>query len=256
MFDKNSGHWIILLITAIALGKVLMFPALGQVAKPVNTVTRPRSLTPIAQSVHSQAIIRLANTQLPHPIIQGQGNLPLQALSGGLSWTMTVKTGEHSGQFLLDTGASISIVTAAWTKLLDLTGTPIPRENTRYAVAGNACREMDATLYTLPPLILDKAQVKGLQALQLSQGMVPEGVMGILGMDVLSRFHFRLNPARRELQLLPPQTLPDGDRAIPLVMREGFHLDSLWPRKERFSYTWHGHGLRFSPPKSPNAGGL
>jgi hypothetical protein len=22
------------------------------------------------------------------------------------------------------------------------------------------------------------------------------------------------------------------------------------------SYTWHGHGLRFSPPKSPNAGGL
>jgi hypothetical protein len=22
------------------------------------------------------------------------------------------------------------------------------------------------------------------------------------------------------------------------------------------NYTWHGHGLRFSPPKSPNAGGL
>jgi hypothetical protein len=22
------------------------------------------------------------------------------------------------------------------------------------------------------------------------------------------------------------------------------------------SYTWHGHGLRFSPPESPNAGGL
>jgi len=21
-------------------------------------------------------------------------------------------------------------------------------------------------------------------------------------------------------------------------------------------YTWHGHGLRFSPPESPNAGGL
>ena len=117
MFDKNSGHWIILFITAIALGEVLMFPVLGQVTKPVNTVTRPRSQTPIAQSVHSQAIIRLANTQLPHPLIQGQGNLPLQALSGGLSWTMTVKTGEHSGQFLLDTGASISIVTAAWTKL-------------------------------------------------------------------------------------------------------------------------------------------
>jgi predicted aspartyl protease len=217
MFDKNSGHWIILFITAIALGEVLMFPVLGQVTKPVNTVTRPRSLTSMDQAIPSQAIIRLANTKLPHPLIQGQGNLPLQALSGGLSWTMTVKTGEHSGQFLLDTGASISIVTAAWTKLLGLTGTPIPRENTRYAVAGNACREMDATLYTLPPLILDKAQVKGLQALQLSQGMLPEGVMGILGMDVLSRFHFHLDPARRELQLLPPQILPDGDRTFPIL---------------------------------------
>ena len=71
------------------------------------------------------------------------------------------------------------------------------------------------TLY--PPLILDKAEVKGLQALQLSQGMVPEGVMGILGMDVLSRFHFRLDPARRELQLLPPQPLPDGDRTFPIL---------------------------------------
>jgi len=26
--------------------------------------------------------------------------------------------------------------------------------------------------------------------------------------------------------------------------------------KDRIKYTWHGHGLRFSPPKSPNAGGL
>jgi hypothetical protein len=47
--------------------------------------------------------------------------------------------------------------------------------------------------------------------------MVPEGVMGILGMDVLSRFHFRLDPARRELQLLPPQILPDGDRTFPIL---------------------------------------
>lgn len=224
MFYKNSGPWIMGLIIVIALGEVLMFPTPAQVAKPVNTITRPRSQTPRDQALPSQAIIRLANTKLPHPITKGQGNLPLQALSGGLSWTLTVKTGEHSGQFLLDTGASISIITAAWTKLLGLTGTPIPRENTRYAVAGNACREMDTALYRLPPLILDRAEVKGLQALQLSQSMVPEGVMGILGMDVLSRFHFRLDPARRELQLMPPQPLPDGDRAIPLAMREGVAL--------------------------------
>ena len=140
MFYKNSGHWILGLITAIALGEVMIFPALAQVAKPFNTVTSPRSLTSMDQAIPSQAIIRLANTKLPHPLIQGQGNLPLQALSGGLSWTMTVKTGEHSGQFLLDTGASISIVTAAWTKLLSLTGTPIPRENTRYAVRANASK--------------------------------------------------------------------------------------------------------------------
>ena len=81
MFYKNSGHLIIVLITAITLGEVLMFPALAQVAKPFNTVTRLRSLSQIAQSLHSQAIIRLANTKLPHPITQGQGNLPLQALS-------------------------------------------------------------------------------------------------------------------------------------------------------------------------------
>ncbi len=213
------------LIAAIAWGGLAFSPLNFAYANPQLLPTQQLS-TARSLSHQLNAIIRLTKTKLPTPRTTGQSVIPLIYLKDGIAWTMEVKVGSTTARFLLDTGASISMVSPNLTKRLGLTGKPLPPEETRFAVAGNECKEMQAAIYSLPVMSLGKAQIEGLHALQLSQAVIPENLDGILGMDALRYFNLRLDPVQKTLELLPPFPVPNRDRAqaIPLLIQDNVPL--------------------------------
>jgi predicted aspartyl protease len=222
---KNVIFYLIL--SAIALAELtFIFPTIAQAKQDFDKPIATQKSTQKVRFRQLKAIIRLAHTKLPPPTATGTGRLALEPLKDGIAWTMNVKIGERVEKFLLDTGASISMVSPALTKNLGLTGKELPPEETRYAVAGNQCQKMKASVYQLPPIALGTAKITGLHTLQLSQAIIPENLAGILGMDLLNHFNFQIDPARKELQLSPASDLPKGnhDQAIPLVMQDGVTL--------------------------------
>jgi len=191
----------------------------------LQSVTTEKS-TPRSLSRRLKAIIRLAHTKLPPPTTTGTGRLSLEPLQDGIAWTIDIKIGDRLAKVLLDTGASISMVSPDLTQSLGLKGKELPPEEIRYAVAGDGCQKMNASIYQLPVIALGTAKATGLQTLQLSQAIIPENLAGILGMDLLSHFNFQIDPIRKKLQLSPPSEPPkrDRDQAIPLVMQDGVAL--------------------------------
>lgn len=209
---------------AIALIELtLISPVIAQVKQDLAQPVITETITQRSLSRRLKAIIRLAHTKLPPPTTTGTGRLSLEPLKNGIAWTMDVKIGDHLAKVLLDTGASLSMVSPDLTQSLGLTGRELPPEETRYAVAGDGCKEMKASIYQLPVIALGTAKATGLQTLQLSQAIIPENLAGILGMDLLSHFNFQIDPIRKELLLSTTSELPkrDRDQAIPLVMQDG-----------------------------------
>ncbi|NET26647.1 retropepsin-like aspartic protease [Okeania sp. SIO1I7] len=172
------------------------------------------------------AIVELEGLNLPRPKVTGKATIPFQFLTGGKAFTVTATLGKKSGNFLLDTGASTSIIATETVKELGLIGKPVPQELLTYAVAGDECPEMKANLHRLPVLKIDNVKVEGLTALEFTTTIMPEGLSGVLGMDILSNFDVEINPKTQELKLLPPTPIPSTniDDAIPLKTKLGVML--------------------------------
>lgn len=216
-----------ILSCAIALTELtLISPVIAQTRLDLLQSLTTEKSTPRSLSRRLKAIIRLAHTKLPPPTTTGTGRVSLEPLKDGIAWTIDVKIGDRLAKVLLDTGASISMVSPDLTQSLGLKGKELPPEEIRYAVAGDGCKEMNASIYQLPVITLGTAKATGLQTLQLSQAIIPENLAGILGMDLLSHFNFQIDPIRKELQLSPPSEPPKRDRsqAIPLVLQDGVAL--------------------------------
>ena len=216
-----------ILSCAIALAELTFIsPIFAQTRLDLlQSVTTEKS-TPRSLSRRLKAIIRLAHTKLPPPTTTGTGRVSLEPLKDGIAWTIDIKIGDRLAKVLLDTGASISMVSPDLTQSLGLKGKELPPEEIRYAVAGDGCQKMNASIYQLPVIKLGTAKTTGLQALQLSQAIIPENLAGILGMDLLNHFNFQIDPIRKELLLSTVSDLPkrDRDQAIPLVMQDGVAL--------------------------------
>ena len=204
----------------------LISPVIAQIKQDLPNSVIPEKITQRSLSRRLKAIIRLAHTKLPPPTTTGTGRLSLEPLQDGIAWTIDIKIGDRLAKVLLDTGASISMVSPDLTQSLGLKGKELPPEEIRYAVAGDGCQKTNASIYQLPVITLGTAKATGLQTLQLSQAIIPENLAGILGMDLLSHFNFQIDPIRKELQLSPPSEPPkrDRDQAIPLVMQDGVAL--------------------------------
>jgi predicted aspartyl protease len=218
---------VFVLSCAIALGEFsFISPVIAQVKQDLSQPLTTEKSTQRSLPRRLKAIIRLAHTKLPPPTTTGTGRVSLEPLQDGIAWTMDVKIGDRLAKVLLDTGASLSMVSPDLTQSLGLTGKELPPEETRYAVAGDGCQKMKASIYPLPVIALGTAKATGLQTLQLSQAIIPENLAGILGMDLLSHFNFQIDPMRKELQLSPTSEPPKRDRnqAIPLVMQDGVAL--------------------------------
>ncbi|MGL5083949.1 MAG: retropepsin-like aspartic protease [Microcoleaceae cyanobacterium] len=172
------------------------------------------------------AIIQIQGLDFPPATIKGQAIAPLHRLQGGQVFALDVQIGQTSGRFLLDTGASTTLIATSLVQELGLVGTPIPGDRLTSAVAGKDCPDMRAVRHQLPTLSLSQIQIEGLHGLEFASTVIPEDLAGVLGMDVLRYFDLNLNPQTQELQLLSPQPLPleTLDYGIPLQSRLGVLL--------------------------------
>ncbi|PZD74205.1 hypothetical protein C1752_01369 [Acaryochloris thomasi RCC1774] len=173
-----------------------------------------------------RAIVQLQGLNVPPPQTQGSAVLSLQPLTGTRVYTVPVSLGNYRGRFLLDTGASTSMVTAATVQQLQLQGRPVPQERLDLAVAGDDCPDLKANLYQLPQLSMQGVQVQGLSTLKFNSTVIPDALSGVLGMDVLKFFDLQLNPQQQSLQLRPATPLPPEwrSRAVPLQEKLGVML--------------------------------
>lgn len=170
-------------------------------------------------SARLTALLKTTGITLPKPVSQGQASVALKRLTDSRLLTVPVTVGGQPRSFLLDTGASNSILDSQIAQQLKLAGTPIPSDVLAYMVVGENCSNVRATLHSLPPLTVASAKVEGLKGMGLSKTAIPGQQSGVLGMDFLSGFDVIINPKTLQLQLQPHSRPPAG--AIPLAGKLG-----------------------------------
>jgi predicted aspartyl protease len=165
------------------------------------------------------AVVKSLGVAVTPTTSEGEANVQIKRLANSQVFTVPVVVAGKSQTFLLDTGASNSIVDSQTAKQLKLPSTPIPSELMKYMVVGNNCSELKGNIHPLPPLAVRSAKVKDLQGLGLPQKFIPGQLMGVLGLDFLSSFDVILNPQASTLQLLPPSQ--SVKETVPLIGKLG-----------------------------------
>ncbi|ERT06243.1 clan AA aspartic protease, TIGR02281 family protein [Lyngbya aestuarii BL J] len=176
------------------------------------------------------AIVQLKGLDFPPPRTQGQATIPLkQQLEGSQVFTVELTLGNQSGEFLLDTGASTTMLSTPMVERLGLEGEKVANEQLTSAVAGDDCPEMSATVHQLPTLTMDGVRVEELRGLEFTNTLIPGELSGVLGMDFLRHFDLNLNPKTQQLKLLTPSQLNSiqTQQAIPLKSRLGVMLAEI-----------------------------
>jgi predicted aspartyl protease len=175
------------------------------------------------------AIVQLQGLDVPKPQVKGSGTLTLKVLDRTQVFTTVGMLGELPGRFLIDTGASTTMLSAQVVEDLKLTGRPVPSDRLSSAVAGKECSSMKATLHELPNLKLESVNITGINALQFETTTIPDGLSGVMGMDILSNFDLQFNPKALTLQLTSPSPLPQesSGTTIPLQRKLGVFLAKL-----------------------------
>lgn len=164
-------------------------------------------------------LIKSTGLSIPQTKSQGEAQLKIKPLTNSNLLTIPVKIGEENQKFILDTGASNSIIDSKIAEALGLKGNRIPSDILAYFVVGNNCSKVTATLHSLPPLSVNQAQVQGMNGMGLPKTSIPGEASGVLGLDFLKNFDVIINPQTLELKLLPPQPIVSG--GIPLKGKLG-----------------------------------
>ncbi len=164
-------------------------------------------------------LLTTAGATMPSTSSQGQASISLQRVPNSRLFSIPVTVGGQTRSFLLDTGASNSILDSQIARELNLTGTPISPQLLSYFVVGDDCSNVRANLHYLPPLTVDRATVEGMNGMGMERASIPGSFSGVLGLDFLKGFDVVLDPQSLQLQLLPPS--PDVAGAIPLIGRFG-----------------------------------
>ncbi|MEE3716721.1 retropepsin-like aspartic protease [Tumidithrix elongata RA019] len=170
------------------------------------------------------AVIKLTGVPIPQPKQTGQASVLLQKLPNSSVFTLPVSINGKPQTFLLDTGASSSIIDTKTAQDLGIKGVPFPKQILKYFVVGNDCSKSEASIHALPDLTVDRATVSGLNGMGLPKVAIPGQQSGVLGMDFLSGYDLAIDPKASRLQLLPrssssiPTSIPS---AIPLIGKLG-----------------------------------
>jgi predicted aspartyl protease len=187
-----------------------------------------------SQTVHqaaanTHAIVQLQGLDVPAPRVKGTATVPLKVLEKTQVYTATVRVGNLPRQFLIDTGASTTLLSAGIVNELKLPGRAVSKEKLSSAVAGNECASMSATLHELPLLTLQSLEIRGVNGLRFEKATVPDGLAGAMGMDILRQFDLKFNPQAKTLGFLSASVLPTASSAaaIPLQKKLGVFLGKL-----------------------------
>lgn len=185
----------------------------------------------------TQAIVQLQGLPLTRPKIQGTTLVPLKANAPLRLLMIEGQVQNQSETFLVDTGASTTLLSKALVKRLQLQGKAISGDRLSSAVAGTDCPTMDANLHQIPPFNIGAVQVNGLQGLEFIETQMPYDLSGILGMNLLSVFDLKIYPKTGQLSLTHPSSSPPQDLVpgkslwrspvIPLESRLGVMLAQL-----------------------------
>jgi predicted aspartyl protease len=150
------------------------------------------------------SLMRQTGTQMTHPKGLGQTTIPLQVQPGQSLFRIPVSIQKQQFSFLLDTGASNSVIDYRTASKLGLKGKPASADLLKYFVVGQQPNRQAPVVYTLPTLILGQARVSQLIGIGLSTQEPPFKSDGILGLDFLSQFDLVINPKKQSLSLLRP----------------------------------------------------
>jgi predicted aspartyl protease len=201
-------------MTTLGSGRIFDFSPVTAAPKPLTT---------------THAIVQLQGLAVPLPHVKGTATVPLKVLEKTQVYSATVMLGKLPKQFLIDTGASSTLLSTDIVTSLKLPGRVVPAERLSSAVAGKDCASMKATLHELPPLTLESVEIRGLNGLRFEKAAVPDGLSGVVGMDILQQFDLKFNPKAKTLDLSQTSTLPAESypTAIPLQKKLGVFLAKL-----------------------------
>ncbi|WP_448561113.1 retroviral-like aspartic protease family protein [Trichothermofontia sp.] len=169
------------------------------------------------------ALVQTLGIRLPNPTGTGTARVPLKPLTDSRVFTLPVTVGGTVQEFLLDTGASASILSRPLLDRAQREGVDLPDRLFSYLVVGESCQGIGASLHTLPPLQVGSAQVADLMGMGFPPPSMPKQLAGVLGMDFLSRFDLSLDPQALTLELRSrrPGPLSPDPAAIPLQGKMG-----------------------------------
>jgi predicted aspartyl protease len=230
--NQQQYQWARCLISSCLFVGLSGIPAtLAHELQPDGTLEQGDRLTVVAPSAiaQTQAIVQLQGLPLSPPKIQGQAKVPFQAEVGLRLLTIEGQVQNQPETFLVDTGASTSLLSKSLVERLKLEGRKIAGDRLSSAVAGTDCPNMDANLHTVPSMTIGTLQVQQWQGLEFLNRKLPYGLSGILGMNLLSAFDLTIYPKLRQLGLTSPSSLPieEKDLSIPLQRRLGVMLTEL-----------------------------
>ncbi|MCT0223884.1 retropepsin-like aspartic protease [Synechococcus sp. CS-1328] len=160
------------------------------------------------------ALIQLQGPALRPGILAGSVTLPLERAAGGDTPVLSLRSDGRPVRFLVDTGASSTLVSPDLVKRLGLASTPIPPADFGLAGAGNGCGTLQPRRTSLPPLSLSTQSLAtqrlptqsppseapgtlsliGAEALVLPVGGLPPDVDGVLGAPQLRQLPLWIDP--------------------------------------------------------------
>ncbi len=164
------------------------------------------------------ALFEAMGIAIPKRQRQGQTTLALESLPRSNCFSLPVQLKGYTGQFLLDTGATHTVINTTLGKQLGLPLRDYPPNLTQGLAFGNE-RKTQVGIYPALTLSIKDASVQQIHPLGMAKQSILFNLSGILGLDFLSQFDMVIDPKQRQIQLLPPTPPKEG---IPLTGKGGW----------------------------------
>ena len=178
------------------------------------------------------ALVQLEGLRLPEPRLRGAADVPYERPADGDTPIVTLTASDGTVlRLLLDSGASVSLVTEGLVRRLGLPVAELPPGALRLAGAGAGCQALRPGRVRLPDLRLGGLQIEAPEALVMPALGVPPGSDGVLGAPLFRQLSLLIDPVSRRVRLDPgsdhPAVAPGRATRLPLRWRHGVPLLDL-----------------------------
>lgn len=164
------------------------------------------------------ALFEAMGIAIPKRQRQGQTVLTLQAIPSSNCFSLPVNLKGYTEEFLLDTGATHTVINTTLGKQMGLPLQDYPSNLTQGLAFGDS-KGTQVGIYPALTLSVKDASVQQIHPLGMPQQAILYNLSGILGLDFLSQFDVIIDPGHRQIRLLPPTSMNAG---IPLTGKSGW----------------------------------